>query len=311
MAARARMKVLPYLVPSEDRVHASAWVNEEGKVLGNALESWDYNSGIILARKVVIDTSSICKDCGLQHDAVFRLSVTVLSRGSGVRMRCFHQDVAVSKSVEQVSIQTDVGNTALSGSAVIATVLSLVDPGKTPGVFAPVMAGSLLWRHEHELLLEGSGSKFPMEVVNFTDAGWLPENAPWYLEWEPDFLDHPFMGSVRLLVNSTHERVMKAVSAAIPDNEDRAILSSLFYDVGRSLIAGALKNDEFVTGTREWPEGSTARVLADLLAVYFEGDGYATMKQRMTGDPEYFNASLRSKLRLFGYKAGEGDVPLP
>jgi hypothetical protein len=305
MAKRTTRAVLPYLTPSKDRIHAAAWINEEGLTLGDALEAWDYNSRITLARKVIVDTFNICGDCGLGHGAVFRLSVTILSKGSGVRTRCFHQDIYHSKSPEQVSIQSDIGNTSLTGSAVVTTLLTLVSSGGTLGDFSPTKAGSMLWRDDHEILLEGGGSKFPMEVVDFQATGWLPEDAPWYLDWEPDFLDHPFMGSVRLLINAAHERMMKAVSSNMPDNEDQAILSTLYYDTGRSLIEGALENQDFVDDVRDWPEGSTARVLADLLSVFFPGESYTTLKHRMSGDAEVFGATLRGRFRLFGYQAGD------
>ena len=304
MATRTTKAAFPYLTPIKDRIHADAWTNEEGLSLGDALESWDYNSRITLARKVIVDTYNICRDCGLGHDAVFRLSVTMLSKGSGVRTRCFHHDIYHSKAPEQVSIQSDMGNSSLAGSAVVTTLLTLVNSGKTLGEFSPTKVGSMLWRDDHEVLLEGSGSKFPMEIVDFQTTGWLPEDAPWYLDWEPDFLDHPFMGSVRLLINRSHVRMMKAVSSNAPDNEDQAILSTLYYDTGRTLIEGVLNNQDFVDGDRDWPEGSAARVLADLLSVFFPGESYTTLKQRKSGDAEVFSATLRGHFRLFGYQAG-------
>jgi hypothetical protein len=52
--------------------------------------------------------------------------------------------------------------------------LILARPGKSSSRLAPLLPGSILWREEKLIILEGQGTRFPTELVSFTETGWLP-----------------------------------------------------------------------------------------------------------------------------------------
>jgi hypothetical protein len=269
--------------------------------MGSAIAAWDYNTQIKATRTIVVDTDAIRSDCQLGHDAMFRIAVVAESGGSGIRNLSYRHNLSVSESPEEITVETNLENDSLSGSLLILTILTLVDPGDNSGQFSPVTNGNILWKDSHSILLEGGGSRFPMEIIDFTEVGWLPAGSGWYLDWDRELLDHPFMGSVRLYINKSHRRVVKAVSSNTPDEEDKAVLSALYYDTGRSLISGSLLSSEFMGGTSDWAEGSTGYVLKGMFKTFFPGETREGLLNKMNNDSETFNAVVRERFELFGY----------
>ena len=66
--------------------------------------------------------------------------------------------------------------------------------------------------------LEGSLSRFPMEVCDFTEtfSDRALSDAFWYLNWYPDDPDASFLGSVRLMLNSRKEEQLKRIENGDP-----------------------------------------------------------------------------------------------
>ncbi|KRF42533.1 hypothetical protein ASH01_17065 [Terrabacter sp. Soil811] len=63
----------------------------------------------------------------------------------------------------------------------------------------------------HRFLLEGSASTFPTEAFDFGPAG-LPPDAAWKLQFDPESLDEPYLGAVRLFINSSHPSAPELLS---------------------------------------------------------------------------------------------------
>jgi hypothetical protein len=136
-----------------------------------------------------------------------------------------------------------------------------------------------------------------VEVVDFEASGWLPPRAAWYLAWNNLELNEPLHGSVRLMVNAKNPRV--AAAAQNPNHAANApIVSMMYYDVGRTLIRGALTSDEFTARPDQYREGSTGWALHGLLRAFFPAESTVGLRGLMDQQPAEFEAELQAALRL-------------
>jgi hypothetical protein len=163
------------------------------------------------------------------------------------------------------------------------------------------LAGSVLYEEKETLRLDARSSMFPAEALDFGETLWAPADAGWQLSWNPLALEQPFLGSVRLLVNSRHSRVSGAVGSSAPTPEDKAIQETIYFDVARSLILGALAEDEFIERGGQYPEGSCGRAIYSLIQLLFPGDPLLGLKGAAIQHPEHFGAELQARLRSFLY----------
>lgn len=295
----SRVVAFPYRMAREERIQAEPWVRagaEGPEPLTDRLPGWDYNTDLRLGRLVSVDAAGVRADCGLGPDdpialaAVWRSTGTIL-RGLGAGPRILDSAPA------QVRLEARLPSASLGGTLVVQTRLILAAPRPGAGPLEPRTAGSVLWQDEAAVALEGIGSRFPVEVVDFEASGWLPPRAAWYLVWDSLELDEPFLGSVRLLVNAKHRRVTAATQN--PKHAANApIASMMYYDVGRTLIRGALASDEFTTRPDQYREGSTGWAVYALLRALFPADSPAGLRGLMEQQPVEFDAQLQAALRL-------------
>lgn len=299
MARIIRRTVFPYMRPDANRVHGQPWRTPDGRELGQDLPDWDYQAEIRLLRELLIDTPAILHECSLGKDAVLRISVVARSKGSGEKVCCFRQELKSLGHPDEVTVDIRIQNPSLCGALGILTCLTVVSAGEKASPLSPQELGNLLWEDHAEVLLEGIGARFPIEIADFQEMGWLAASAGWYLDWSPDFLDQPFLGTVRLLINSRHAAVLKAVTSSNPDDADRAVLSGIYFETGRSLILGALAHEEYRNGSLACGEGTLGQVVDSILRLHFPSESRTALYQRATHDCEDFNAALQDRLQLF------------
>ncbi len=176
----------------------------------------------------------------------------------------------------------------------LETCLILLEDLAVDDAWAPYRAGSELWSNSAAVQLQGRGAMFPMTIVNFTDHGY-PE-APWVLDHPR--LDEAALGSMTLLLNESNKSVCEAAErAASPQAVDEAVLSSMYYDVGRMMVERALEEDEVIDGAEFEPE-TYGHVLAGLVAVLFPNEKPPQVKRRSQSDPALFAAEIAARLQL-------------
>jgi hypothetical protein len=194
----------------------------------------------------------------------------------------------------------DIPGTLVAGDVHVSTQIVLAHSGERSNVVTAHYPGSVLWEDRVQVSLEGTASRFPMEVVDFRTAHWAPYGAAgWYLSWNSDELHDPLLRNVRLFINKGHLPVVESVQAAQPTLEQNAIRSAIYCDVGRQLIRGALENDEFVDAPETFMEGSTGRAVLRMLKANFPADTTKSLRSTMRSRREYFDSSLQASLRLF------------
>ena len=71
------------------------------------------------------------------------------------------------------------------------------------------------------------------------------------------------------------------------------------FDVARSLVHGALDNEDFVQRPEEFEEGTIGRMLSEILGLYWPGVPVATLCTRLREQPQRLDAELQAALGLF------------
>lgn len=298
------ISAVPFRTAPLDAVVAGQWhvqTAEGAQVLPSALHHWDYNQHLHLGRPVDVDVAAVRTRCNLSPDDALRLVAVWSSPGTPLRGRLAEVPVNEMEGIARFVLHGIASGYELSGQLQIDTLLVLATarPSRVPLV--ATRAGSILWRDTYSTVVEGEAPRFPVETVDFAGTLWAPPGASWNLAWDPHDLRQPFLGAVRLMINSGSELVVKAVSRNDPDPTATAIRSVIQYEVGRALIRGALLNDEFRQDPAGFPEGTVGCVLWRLLGLLFPGDSPSGIKNLMDENPDRFDTVLQEKLQLFHF----------
>ncbi len=293
------LKTLPYFLPKPDRIRQDAWQIEiDGKyeALQETLPTWDPGMPILAATTVELDVLGILQDCSLPEDAELRLSSGWFSsgsnlKGSGSRIR-------VSKQMHTpVTLQVEVEGIFLANQITLQTFLVAISPGSKVDLFAPLMPGSVLWEYEKVVHLEGISARFPTELIDFESASWLPANAAWFLDWNPDDFHMPVTAAVRLYINSKNERVKAAIAGG--PNEDAAIREAISFDVARLLIISSVNNSDFRVNIDQFPKGTIGFAVQGLIRTIFPQFTIAELTALLEM-PNRFDSEIQHGVHLFG-----------
>jgi len=290
----------PYLRAQPSRVGGFPWHLVAGSrelLLKEALEHWDPSTDLSLRRRIRVDIDSILADCALPPGTPLRVLASWHCEGTTLR-GVGTSTLLPTTGLTEVFLDIVMAGIRLGGKLFL-NVSVVLGRKLEPRPLMPYRAGTILWEDSHELRLEGSGSRFPMEEVSFSAAGWeFPPNAAWRLEWERGDLELPVLGSVRLYLNRDHPVVQEMIHH--PDAPtSQLITSAVQFDIARSLIRGALLEDDFHVRSAPWPSDSVGRAIERLLKSRFKTMSPLALREVLRSDPDQFEAMLQSNLGLF------------
>ena len=294
----------PYHQPRPERIQVVNWqVSPSVMEDGITLRDWDPSTPIEISCALVCDHAGILEDTRLAAGCEIGLALGWLSEGNGLR-GC-GPTLRLLASSEPAPVVLELGVPPGKPAArlrIVATACLLEEVPHGRAEASPHLAGSVLWRDQRVLCLEGTAARFPVEVADFAQVGWLPANASWHLDWDPSAPGNLLLRSLRLRINSANQRVANAVaSPRSRDPETRAILSMIYHDVGRSLIEGMLQCAEFVEVRDPFERGTIGHHVAALLRRHFPGEAASSLAARLRTRPEEFRAELQSRLGLLAY----------
>ena len=164
----AVVKVYPYLLPSPDRIEVTDWrqnVDNEDQPLQFLLLHWDPGMSLHVMATVVIDLEGIRSDCHLAPEDMLRLVILWNSSGTGLRGRGNYIDLKSPFSFP-VTLDLNIEGQLLADRIRIEMCLVLAH-GNSNFALAPQRPGSILWRVEKTMILEGLASRFPTELIDF------------------------------------------------------------------------------------------------------------------------------------------------
>jgi hypothetical protein len=250
---------------------------------------------------VTVEVDAVYEETGVSLES--GLGVTAIWWPDASKLRRAAPPIPIQGSGSvHIELHLQLRGTELGGRLTLQTALVLLDEDHTPQPWIAHRAASALWSDSVSVRLQGDGAMFPMALVDLADHG-HPANAPWVLE-PPVELNAAAMGSMYLLVNRSNTAVREAVLRADdPRPVDQAILSAMYYDVGRTLVEIALDNDE-VAG-EQFDDESFGDVLQGLLSSLFPGEEFMQLRKRRDSDVTRFSAELGDRLRLMADVSGE------
>lgn len=280
-------------------MHGSRWEIIEGAEvmpLPEELPDWDPMTTIHLRRRVTVDLAGVQADCGLDAVDRVRLVGSWRSAGSTLRGLGTTHDHALADGRAEVVLEMTIPGTEVARDVTVRATLLLLESRTAGSMVTPRIPGSLLWSDERTVLLEGIASRFPLELVDFASTTWLPAGAAWFLEWDPDELDLPLLGSVRLYVNAAVPAVVEAIRAATPDAAAKAIAQMIRIDVARTMILGALANHDFAREPKAFGKETVGAAVRGMIEVFFDGEDPRALRERLL--PGEFDAQLQAKLKF-------------
>ncbi|GEM_PF-718770 len=293
---------LPYKRAALHRMTAGQWdilSTEHARPLPPVLSELDYGAVLRLRREVVIDVEGLRGDCGLPSDAPLLAAASWSSTGTMLRRALASAVISDDDDVCLIELSGEIAGGDIADTLHIDTTVLLARCQGEGSPLAPRHAGAILLQERQTIRLDSSQSFFPVEVVDFSKGYWANPDAGWHLSWNVFFLDQPFLGSVRLLVNAAHPRVVRAVSGNAPTAEASAIRSAIYFDVAKSLIVGALASEDFVERNGDFGEGSCGMIVCAMIHMLFPGDGISGLAAAAAQRPDHFNTDLQGRLRLF------------
>jgi len=293
---------VPYKRAKSDRLTAGPWelwLTESPSPLPLVLPGLDYGSVLRLRREVIIDVSSLRSDCGLANDVRLLVAASWSSTGTSLRRNLVNVDLSSDDDACLVELAGDISGGDIAGTLHIETSVLLAHSQSTDDPLAARRAGSVLLHERQSVQMDPTTSFFPVEVVDFKTGLLGNSESGWRLSWNIFDFEQPFLGSVRLLINAAHPRVVGAVSGEAPTAEASAIRSAIYFDVARGLVLGALANDEFMERDGDYPNGSCGRVVYTLIQMLFPNDALPGLAATASQRRDYFNSDLQGRLRIF------------
>ena len=288
-------KAVPYLLPPETAVAAQPWIFTDGTEAGDRLDHWDPFVELDLERIIEVDLDETRAACRLSEDAAFALVATWSSNRTRITGDGAVVELGNLRGKARTAVGLTVPGSEAGGLVTLRTRLVLRYPGEAPSPIAPRRTGAILWEEESNLAVEGGSARFPITAADFKAINDCPDDAAWFLEWDPADLDSPVLGGLRLLVNSGHESIPDMLRSGSSDPRASVLRSFVTFDVARSLIAGALRNDRFVTDSESFEQGTLGRMIFELIALCWPGKPIPSMRSRIDEDAALVNAEIQAR----------------
>lgn len=296
-----RVQARPYLVSEPERASILTWTRfrgDESIPLTNSLDDWDPETNLHTAAELFLDRDGIWSDCQLPETASLAAVLTWSSPGTSIRGRGMAVPVTRNAEVDVLLLECKITGADLGRQLLLEVQIVLAEDGPTDNPMSASQMGSLIWSNARTILLEGQATRFPTQWVDFTTSPGLPDEAAWYLDWDDFDLESLALGSIRLLLNSNNATVQRAVAAANPGETELLVLDTIRFDVARTLITGALSNQDFVADPDQYEDESVGETLRRLLAVTFPGQNASALAEAALRNPSRFEATLKSSLRF-------------
>lgn len=286
----------PYLQPPEDCVDAGPWTGGLGAPLQAVLEHWDPFTVTDLSRVVTVDTDAVRDACRLGPDATLAVSVSWWSSTTRLSGGPPPTELGDLAGLLRVDLSQSLPGHRIGGRVDLRTRLVLRHPGRRPSPISPTAAGTVLWRDQDSVVVEGSAARFPVTALDFTQTV-FSDGAAWALEWDADNLARPLLGGLRLLLNTAHPQLTEALGSP-GEPRTTALQSFITFDIARTLVHGALSNDDFTAAPHSYDEGTVGRAAADLIGSCWHHIPVSSLAQRLRDNPARIDTDLQAHLGL-------------
>jgi len=297
----SQIQKLPYRTPSEKSISFGTWMTDleygAQKPLNDIIPSWDPATKLRASIDVTINYKKIKQECGFKSDINLRLASFWFSEGTLLKGCSDYKDVNFKNNQEEYKLYIDLEGKNLSKRVKIWVELLLLEvPKENKMPFTAKIIGSVLAKSiPYQVILEGEGPRFPIEIIDFRDTNY-PSDAGWFLQWDANDLNKQILSDVRLFINSSHERIKVAVTSESDEYFD--IRETIKYDIARILLIGALENEEFIADPDQYSDGSVGAAVRTMLNLYYPQIQITHIREN-SKRLEFFDAVLQEKLKIF------------
>lgn len=291
--------IVPFLTPQDSAVSHGDWLlrSPEGDdPLPKEIPHWDYQTILEMAAPVSVDRRAVTEACHLDRTSGLAILVMAKSSHTNAEILAARLDLPMADTFD-LAVELRLEGLELGGRLTLTTLLVVTDP-KPLDRLAPQHPGSIVWRTSHFTDLEGVGTQFPTDTMDFKSAG-LDADAAWQFRVDLSDPEARFMSAARLTLNSTHPAITRLLAGA-KDAGTEQLLRTLNWDVTRQMVFAAL-NSEDVAGLEPDPDAvSVAGVLRNLLGRIWPSVTTATLRQWRITDPARIEVHLQHSVKLVG-----------
>ncbi len=289
-------RIIPFLVPPANAVVCQPWMMKEPRQegLASVFPEWDSATDLKLSRSMHLDTQRIWTSCCLATDDRIAVAAEWTSEGTSLRGMSAVEAVGYGDGGD-LTVALQAPGAELGQALLLKTRLVLLPgKGKAESRLAPRLPGSILWQDEFRVALEGEGSRFPMETIDFEHLNGVPRGASWHLSWMPHEPELPLSAALRLYLNSRREQVIRAVVAPLPSEAQQRVRRVILWDVGRRMVKGMLENPEFKGNKGGYAPGSLGQAATSLIEVHLHGETIEGLRALQKAQPDLFETFLQS-----------------
>ena len=259
-----KIPIPPFLVAPETAVDFSGWklIAPGGDIpLPSELEDWDYQTTLNLVASMSIDRGDLLAACELDADSQLSLLVTAHSNSTRTTEQFRLETVPLGDGFD-LQIRAAIPGEEFGGRLTIHTFLLVTDPRPTSRL-APQHSGSIIWRTRQSTLLQGVGSQFPTDAIDFGLFPLLDNRAGWKFEVDMADLETPFLAAARLRINAG-DPTMLAVLNGATDPRSADIRRLLKWDITRQMVSLALGAEDVLSLEFDPEASSVAGVLRNV-----------------------------------------------
>jgi hypothetical protein len=286
---------------------AEDWLDlDGGGPLSTVLQGWDYHSEVNLSRRVQVDTALVRSDCGLPADAALAVCIRYWPSTSRLRTLGIRRELIGAGGPVDVTLELTIPGAALAGKLVVETTLELAESLTDVSPFVAARAGSVLWRDQQTVALEGGAGLLPVAPVSFAGHG-LPAGAAWYISVDPGEWERAAMGSLLVLLNIDNAQVKEALDAASDDPVAAVLWEALAVDVVADLVGLALDDEGFPAASPSGAEDEDVTMSAlvhSMVRAYLRRpvesseDALTRLRDERRRDPSLYRAEVQRGLHF-------------
>ncbi|MDO9486377.1 MAG: hypothetical protein Q7K25_09995 [Actinomycetota bacterium] len=292
-----KLPVVPFLTPPHEAISHGDWLltTAGGDVaLAKEVPHWDYQTTLELAAPVSVDRQAVTDACQLERTSGLAVVVMARSNHTNVERVAARLDLPMNDAFD-LAVQIRLDGAELGGRLTLETLLVVTEP-KPQSHLAPQRPGSIIWRRSTWTDLEGSGTQFPTDTMDFMTAG-LDPNAGWQLKIDLSDPDARFMSATRLTLNSAHPSVVRMLGGVRDDGTEQ-LLRTLNWDITRQMVQVAIASDDVCQMDMD-PDGtSVAAVLRNLLSRIWPTESTIVLRRWLEHDPGRIEVRLQHFSRL-------------
>ena len=284
----------PFLTLGDDQVEAAPWCgfDEDGSIapVTDHIAGWDHARELRLTRSLGLPTGPVGTRLGMADEEVGLEVVVRAGTGPGSMPRrtwiLFRGPLRAGMTA---LIDHTVPGEGLSHRLRLETSILLVRPNLGTSRFAPRRPGSILWRDEIEIILEGESPRFPMEIVSFRErfSGRAESTSLWHLHWRPGHMHRDFGGSVRLFLNHDRQDFIDRFVGSDP-----LTLQCTLADVITQILGHALQDDDLEEILADSEPTSVAGHVSTWLDLAFPGQDIAAVRNLRRTSPGLFHSAI-------------------